>query len=126
EAGVGIEEVDHINAHGLGTIESDVWEARGLHQVFGAAATPIPVLAAKSYLGNLGAGSGLTELAASILALHHHLMPGTLNCDDPDPACPVAVHTGAPRSVSRPYAVKVSSTQQGQCAAVVIRRWDHA
>jgi 3-oxoacyl-[acyl-carrier-protein] synthase II len=126
EAGIGIEDVDHINAHGLGTVESDVWEARGLHQVFGAATTPIPVLAAKSYLGNLGAGGGLTELAASILALHHNLMPATLNCDDPDPACPVAVHTGTPRPVSRPYVVKVSSTQQGQCAAVVIRRWDHS
>ena len=49
----------------------DVWEARGLREVFGDCRTPVPVFAAKSYIGNLGAGSGTTELAASVLALQH-------------------------------------------------------
>src|SRR5207253_3387457 len=41
EAGIGPEEIDHINAHGLGTIDSDAWEARGLHEVFGPFDTPV-------------------------------------------------------------------------------------
>ena len=39
------------------------------------------------------------ELACSVLALKNGELPGTLNHTKPDPACPVAVHTGAPRPI---------------------------
>jgi 3-oxoacyl-[acyl-carrier-protein] synthase II len=122
-AGIGPEEVDHVNAHGLAAVGSDVWEARGLQPVFGSCRAPVPVLAAKSYFGNLGACSGTVELTASILALQHGLVPTTLNYEEPDPACPVFVVTGAPRPVQRNHVVKVNFTPLGQCAAVVIRKW---
>lgn len=121
EAGIGPEEVDHVNAHGLGSVESDRWEAAGLHEVFGAAGTP--VFAPKSYIGNLGSGGGVSELAASALALYHGVLPVSLNFEQPDPDCPVRVHTGSPRPVVKPYAVKVGFTQMGQCAAVVVRKF---
>jgi 3-oxoacyl-[acyl-carrier-protein] synthase II len=124
EAGVGPEEIDHVNAHGLGTVAAVAWEARGLHEVFGACREPVPVFAAKSYLGNLGAGSGTTELAASVLALRHGLVPATLNYEEPDPACPVAVVAGAPRPARRAHALKVNFTPMGQCAAAVVRKWE--
>ena len=123
DAGIGPEEVDHVNAHGLSTTASDAAEARGLQAVFGACPEPVPVFAAKSYLGNLGAGGSTTELAASVLALSEGLLPPTLNYEEPDPDCPVAVAAGAPRPVARPHAVKVSFTQMGQCAALVLRRY---
>lgn len=123
-AGIGPEEVDHVNAHGNSTVDSDVMEARGLQEVFGNCKPPVPVFAAKSYFGNMGAGSALTELAASLLAFQHGVVPPTLNYEVPDPACPVAVVAGSPRPVTRPYLVKVSFTDLGQCAAVVIRKWD--
>ena len=119
DAGVGPEAVDHVNAHGLASRESDEWEARNLQAVFGSGT---PVVAVKSYVGNLGAAGGATELAASVLGLHHGLVPATLNYDEPDPACPVNV-ASVPRPAERPYVVKVGFTQMGQCAAVVIRRW---
>jgi 3-oxoacyl-[acyl-carrier-protein] synthase II len=122
DAGIGPDEVDHVNAHGLGTRESDVREARALGEVFGACKEPVPVFAAKSYFGNLGAGGGTTELAASVLALQHGAVPATLNYEEPDPECPVAVVAGTPRAVRRPHVVKVSFTQPGQCAAVVVRK----
>jgi 3-oxoacyl-[acyl-carrier-protein] synthase II len=123
EAEVGPEEIDHVNAHGLATRDSDAWEAAGLRQVFGARKEPVPVFAAKSYLGSLGAASGTTELAASLLGLGQGVMPATLNHDDPDPECSVRVVVGAPRPVERPYALKVGFTQMGQCAAAVVRKW---
>jgi 3-oxoacyl-[acyl-carrier-protein] synthase II len=122
DAGIGPEEVDHVNAHGLSTPEADAAEARGLAQVFGS--LDVPVLAVKSLIGNLGAGGGATELAASVLALHHRVMPPTLNYEEADPDCPIRVLAGAPRPVARPFALKVGFTQMGQCAAVVIRRWE--
>lgn len=124
EAGIGPEDVDHISAHGLGTPASDAWEARGIHEVFGACDPPVPVFAAKSYFGSLGAGSGPTELAASLLSLKHGVLPPTLNYEEPDPACPVTVAAGGHRTVIRPYAIKLSFTDLGQCAAIVCRKWE--
>jgi 3-oxoacyl-[acyl-carrier-protein] synthase II len=123
EAGVGPEQIDHVNAHGLASKEADVWEARGLQRVFADVQPAVPVFAPKSYIGNLGAGAGATELAASVLALQHGLVPATLNYEEPDPACPVAVTAGEPRPVRHPYVLKVSFTQMGQCAALVLRKW---
>jgi 3-oxoacyl-[acyl-carrier-protein] synthase II len=121
-AGVGPEDIDHINAQGFSAIKTDVWEARALQEVFGNCSPPVPVLAAKSYFGNLGAGGGTTELAASLLALTHGIVPPTLNYEEPDPACPVALIAGAPRPVVRPHVLKVNFTELGQCAALVVRR----
>ena len=86
----------------------------------------MPVFAVKSYIGNLGAGGGLTELAASLLALQHGMVPPTLNYEEPDPACPIPVIAGDPRPVTRPHVLKVSFTQMGQCAALVCRKWNGA
>jgi 3-oxoacyl-[acyl-carrier-protein] synthase II len=122
EAGIRPLELDHVNAHGASTIEGDVWEARGLAEVLDDYGSSVPVFAAKSYLGNLGAGSGPVELAASLEAFSARQVPATLNYDEPDPACPVQV-TRAPQPVTRPYFLKVGCTELGQCAALVCRRW---
>jgi 3-oxoacyl-[acyl-carrier-protein] synthase II len=119
-ADVTPEEVDHVNAQGYSTPAGDGWEARGLRLAFGGR-TP-PVFAAKSFFGNLGPGGGVVELAASLLALRHGLLPGTLNYDEPDPECSVPVAATA-RPVRQPYFLKVGCTERGQCAAVVCRRW---
>ena len=122
DAGIGPEEVDHINAHGVSSEEGDAWEARGIRLAFGGDNPPI--LAVKSYIGNLGAASGSTELAASLLAFHHGTLPGTLNYEQADPRCPVRVAAGDPMTCRRPYALKLGFTELGQCAALVIRRWE--
>jgi 3-oxoacyl-[acyl-carrier-protein] synthase II len=124
DAAIGPEEIDHINAHGLSSPEADRWEARAIQEVFGTRNPPAPVFALKSYIGNLGAASGTTELIASLLALQHGVLPPTLNYEVPDPACPLLVAAGSPRPVIRPYVLKVGFTELGQCAAVVCRKWD--
>jgi 3-oxoacyl-[acyl-carrier-protein] synthase II len=120
-AGIGPNDVDHVNAHGTGTTVGDAFEARGIAEVFGR---NTPVFAPLSRFGNLGAASGLSELACSVLALKNGQVPGTLNHEKPAPDCPVQVHTGGPRPVTRPFALKLSYTNLGQCAAAVIKRWD--
>ena len=122
-AGIRPQDIDHVNAHGTGTTRGDAFEARGIAEVFGKS---VLVFAPLSRFGNLGAGSSLIELACSVLALQHGQLPGTLNHSRPDPACPVAVHTGPPRPIVKPYAVKLSYTDLGQCTAVVIRKWSDA
>jgi 3-oxoacyl-[acyl-carrier-protein] synthase II len=89
--------------------------------VFGGVTPPVPVLAAKSYFGSLGAASGAVELAASLLAGRHGSVPPTLNYEEPDPECPIPVLAGRPRAVERAYVLKISFTDMGQCAAAVVR-----
>lgn len=120
-AGLTPSDIDHVNAHGTGTTRGDAFEARGIAEVFG---THVPVFAPLSRFGNLGAGSALMELGCSVLALQHGMLPGTLNHANPDPACPVYVHTGPAKPITQPYAVKLSYTDLGQCTAVVIRKWN--
>lgn len=124
DAGITPDQVDHVNAQGYSTVASDLLEARGIRAALGDATPGVPVFAAKSYFGNLGAGSAPAELAASLLAFGHGVLPPTLNYEEPDPTCPVTVAAGEPRPVRRPYLVKLGFTDLGQCAALVCRRWD--
>jgi 3-oxoacyl-[acyl-carrier-protein] synthase II len=111
-------DIDHVNAHGLGTVDDDRLEAQAIREVFGT--DRAPVFAAKSYLGNLGAAASLVELAVSLLAFQHGTLPCSLNHEEPDSECPIAVIT-QPRPIARPYVLKVSFTDLGQCVAAVIR-----
>jgi 3-oxoacyl-[acyl-carrier-protein] synthase II len=122
-AGIGPADLDHVNAHAPGTRADDAWEARALAEVLGT--HTVPVVAFKSYVGNLGPGAAGTELAASVLALASGMLPPTLNHEHTDPACPVHV-VCRPRRVERPCFLKIACTERGQCAAVVLRRWEGA
>ena len=121
DADVTIDDVGHIHAHGLSTQSCDAEEAAAIREVFGSRADTLPVTAAKSYFGNLGAASGLVELIASVLALRNGKLFPILNYETPDPACPiVAAKAGASpgRSV-----LNLSVTPQGQASAVMVRAW---
>ena len=119
-SGLTPEQVGHINAHGLGTHNADAAEAQGIRDVF-ASCPDVPVTAAKSYFGNLGAASGLVELIASILSLQHGRLFRTLNYETPDPQCPVAVVTAADTSPGDNF-INLNMTPQGQASAVVVKR----
>lgn len=121
EAGITPADVDHVNAHGLGSPELDAFEARAIRDVFG---TAVSVYAMKGQIGNTGAASGAIELAGSVLALKHGELPGTVNHASASEDCPIAVHTGSPRPVTKPYAVKINYTDLGQCAVMVVKKFE--
>lgn len=114
------EQVGFISAHGLSTRTGDVEEAWAINQVFGTQTARLPVLAVKSFTGNLGAGSGMIELIAGVLALVHGRLFPVLNYQTPDPQCPVYVVTnGGP--LPGPSFLNLSVTPQGQASAALIR-----
>jgi len=115
-AGLAADDVGHVNAHGLSTVEEDRAEAQAIRQVLG----DVPVTAPKSFFGNLGAGTGAVEMAVSILALEADCVPVTLNYEQPDPLCPVNVVHGAPLRGGKGIAVLLNQATTGQAAAVVI------
>lgn len=121
-AGAAADDIGHLHAHGLSTRNADVDEARAIDAVFGRRADPLPVVAAKSYFGNLGAGSGQVELLASLLALQHDRLFPVLNYETPDPDCPVRAVTSGQVGAGGSF-VTLSVTPQGQASGVMIRRW---
>ncbi len=115
-AGLTGDQLGHVNAHGLSTIRDDRMEARALHRVV----PTVPVMAPKSYFGNLGAAGGAVEMAASVLSLTGAVIPATLNYERPDPECPVEVIHGRPLSSERSPALVVNWTPIGQAVSVVL------
>jgi 3-oxoacyl-[acyl-carrier-protein] synthase II len=122
-AGATVDEVGHLHAHGISTRTSDAEEARAIQEVFAARSTPLPVVAAKSYFGNLGAGSGMVELIASLLALRHDRLFPILNYATPDPECPVAAVRDGDVPPGASF-INLNVTPQGQAAAVMVRRFE--
>jgi 3-oxoacyl-[acyl-carrier-protein] synthase II len=119
DAKASLADVGHINAHGLSTVERDADEARAIREVFGPHADRVPVTAPKSYFGNLGAGSGVVELIASLLALREGRLPRVLNFKTPDPNCPIAVVANDQTTPGRSF-LNLSVTPQGQAAVLYV------
>jgi 3-oxoacyl-[acyl-carrier-protein] synthase II len=118
------DEVGHIHAHGLSTRSCDIDEAKAIRDVFATAADRTPVTAAKSYFGNLGAGSGMIELIASVLALANSKLFPILNFETPDPQCPIAVASPKNGGASPGNSfLNLSVTPQGQASAVLVRAY---
>jgi 3-oxoacyl-[acyl-carrier-protein] synthase II len=122
-AGAGMDDVGHLHAHGLSTRTCDAEEAAAIGEVFAARRSPLPVTAAKSYFGNLGAGGGMVELIASLLALQHDRLFPILNYTVADPACPVAAVRNGDVAPGGSF-INLNVTPQGQASAVMVRRFE--
>jgi len=120
-AGVTTEEIDYINAHGTSTPRNDATETLIIKKVFGERAYRIPVSSSKSMLGHLIGASGAVELAISALAVHHGVVPPTINVSEPDPACDLDYVTEGARRMPVRTVVSTSFGFGSRNAALVVR-----
>jgi 3-oxoacyl-[acyl-carrier-protein] synthase II len=79
--------VGYINAHGTSTPYNDKFETIAITRVFGDHARRLAVSSTKSMTGHLLGAAGGIEAIATVLALHHGLLPPTINYETPDPEC---------------------------------------
>lgn len=114
-AGLAPREVGHVNAHGVSTVEDDIAEAQAISDEL----SEVPVTAPKSFFGNLAAGTGAVELAATLLGFLHGEVPMTLNYERPDPRCPVNVVRDSLRN-RPPTAVVLNHSRTGQAVSLVV------
>lgn len=84
DAGLTLNDVDHINAHGTSTEQNDSCESLAIKKLFGELAVTIPVTSNKSAIGHSLAASGAIEAALSVLSLQHQVLLPTLNYQEPD------------------------------------------
>ncbi|WEH40472.1 beta-ketoacyl-[acyl-carrier-protein] synthase family protein [Streptomyces sp. AM 2-1-1] len=79
--------IDYINAHGSGTKQNDRHETAAFKRSLGDHAYRTPVSSIKSMVGHSLGAIGSIEIAASILAMKHDVVPPTANLHTPDPQC---------------------------------------
>ncbi|MCC6960125.1 MAG: beta-ketoacyl-ACP synthase II [Dehalococcoidia bacterium] len=87
DAGLRPEDVDYIAAHGTGTPLNDVSETRAVKAAFGDHAYKLSLSSPKSMVGHLLGGAGAVGALAAVLAVHHDVVPPTINLENPDPEC---------------------------------------
>ena len=87
DAGLDASDVGYINAHGTSTIYNDKFETIAIKRVFGDHARRLAVSSTKSMTGHLLGAAGGIEAIATVLALHHSVLPPTINYETPDPDC---------------------------------------
>ncbi len=121
-ADVAASDVGYINAHGTATLLNDRTETNVIKNVFGEAAYGIPVSASKSQLGHLIGAAGGIEAVVTVLALHHGILPPTINLTDPDPECDLDYVPNHARKSDIQVAVSNSFGFGGHNSVLVFRR----
>jgi len=84
DAGLDPSDVDYVNAHGTSTPLGDRAELQAVRTTFGEHASRVMVSSTKSMTGHLLGAAGGVEAIFSVLALHHGVVPPTINLDHPD------------------------------------------
>ncbi len=110
----------HVHAQGLSTSEGDKEEYAGLKESLGETVADLPCVAAKGNFGNLGAGSGLIECIASMLALQNDALFPQKNYETADVDCPIRAATRGD-SAGESF-LSLAVTPQGQAGSLVIGR----
>jgi act minimal PKS ketosynthase (KS/KS alpha) len=87
EARLNPEDIDYVNAHGSGTKQNDRHETAAFKRSLGEHAYRTPVSSIKSMIGHSLGAIGSIEIAASVLAIAHDVVPPTANLHTPDPEC---------------------------------------
>jgi 3-oxoacyl-[acyl-carrier-protein] synthase II len=85
DAGMSPNDIDYVNTHGTSTPLGDVAELKALEHVFGEQALKMNVSSTKSMTGHLLGAAGAIEAIASVLAIHHSMVPPTINNVNLDP-----------------------------------------
>ncbi len=123
EACLPVGDVGYVNTHGTATQLNDRVETLAIKQVFGDHARNILVSSIKPATGHMMSASGALECAVTVLALHHGVIPPTLNYETPDPDCDLDCVPNTAREVNLTAALSTSVGLGGHNAAVLFHRW---
>jgi 3-oxoacyl-[acyl-carrier-protein] synthase II len=120
DAGIGVEEIDYINAHGTSTPENDRMEYNSLHAVFGDRIHSVPISSNKSMIGHTLTAGGAVEAVFSFLTMRDGVIPPTINYDNPDPDIPLDVVPNVKREARVRTVLSNSFGFGGQNACLVL------
>ncbi len=122
DAGISIDQVDYINAHGTSTYLNDKNETIAIKRVFKEHAYQLAVSSTKSMTGHLLGAAGAVEAGFSVLAIRDQVAPPTINLDNPDENCDLnfVAHTAQQRKID--YALSNSLGFGGTNGSLLFKR----
>jgi 3-oxoacyl-[acyl-carrier-protein] synthase II len=124
KAGIQLNQVDYINAHGTSTPYNDKLETLAIKTLFGDHARKLAISSTKSMTGHLLGGAGGLEAGISALAVHHQVAPPTINLENPDPECDLDYVPCKKRPMAMTYALSNSFGFGGTNAALLFKKFE--
>jgi len=115
--------VGYINAHGTSTPYNDKSETMAIKRVFGEHARKVAVSSTKSMTGHLLGAAGGIEAIATALAIHHGILPPTINYETPDPDCDLDYVPNQARKQDVEVALSNAFGFGGTNATIVLRKY---
>lgn len=123
DAGLGVNDIQYINAHGTSTQLNDKSETAAIKTVFGEQAYKLAASSTKSMTGHLLGASGALEAVISTLAILHSIMPPTINYETPDPNCDLDYVPNRARKAEIQNVMSNSFGFGGHNATLILRRY---
>ncbi|WP_369718462.1 beta-ketoacyl-[acyl-carrier-protein] synthase II [Klebsiella quasipneumoniae] len=123
QAGVTVDEIDHINAHATSTQVGDKGELAAIKTLFGA--HPVAITSTKSATGHLLGAAGGIEAIFTLQALRDQVVPPTLNLHHPDEeAAGLNLVALQARPQKMRYALSNGFGFGGVNASLLLKRWE--
>lgn len=123
KAGLTVNDIDYINAHGTSTPLNDKTETFAIKTVFGPQAYKIPISSTKSMMGHLIGASGAVESAISVMVIDQGIIPPTINQTSPDPECDLDYVPNTARRIPVNIALSNSFGFGGHNSVLIFRRF---
>jgi 3-oxoacyl-[acyl-carrier-protein] synthase II len=124
DASIEPEAIGYINAHGTSTPYNDKFETLAIKKAFGEHAYKLAVSSTKSMTGHLLGAAGGIEGVFSVLAIHHKMLPPTINYFNPDPECDLDYVPNEPREATVNYTLSNSFGFGGTNASLIFKRYE--
>lgn len=124
DAGLNVDQVDYINAHGTSTPAGDLGETQAMKTAFGDHAHKLAISSTKSMIGHLLGAAGGIEAVLSALTLKHQIAPPTINLETPDPECDLDFVPNTAREMKIDVAMSNSFGFGGTNGSLVFKRYD--
>jgi 3-oxoacyl-[acyl-carrier-protein] synthase II len=124
EAGIKLEEIDYINAHGTSTIANDETESLAIKKLFGPRVKEIMISANKSMIGHMWGAAGAVEGIFTAKTLQQGIVPPTINLDEADPECDLDYVPHKARRSNIRFALSNSFGFGGINASLVFKKYE--
>jgi len=121
DAGLPMESVDYVSAHGTATPMNDPIETKALKHAFGEHAKKLKISSIKSMIGHAMGAAGALESVATVLTIKEGFIPPTINLDEADPECDLDYVPNKGINMPVKVAIKESMGFGGQNAVVVFK-----